>query len=479
MSLADEKLETTDASPGLSSHSRDDLEKRLVRKLDQRMSIIVLLYTMNNVDRANITSARLAGFEEDLHLQGSQYATLLSITYVGFIIMQVPANMFLHWLERPAILIPWSMVIWGIISILTGLTQNYTQVLLARLLLGFAEAPFFPGIMFLISGWYKRDELAVRVALINFGSVLSTAFGSLFASGVLTGMQGILGQAGWRRDTWLFYLEGGITTIVAINAMFILPSFPHNTKWLTPEERSLAISRLADDGYGRMDGPGTRTSIQGLRDALCDWKVWWFTIFLTIERIALSYGVYFPTLVASMGYDMTVTLMLVIPPSVLATIGAFVFSRYSDRTQKRAMFIIASNALAAVGFIMSFCTMNTAARYISLFLMNQNAGGQMVFWAWIKNTFAREPAKRAVAIAVISGLSSVGSIAGPFLWPLNWGPTYRHSYAICIATLGVATAMIGVMHLHLKWVNAQIERNEQDVKDINELPDPVGFRYLV
>lgn len=109
--------------------------------------------------------------------------------------------------------------------------------------------------------------------------------------------------------------------------MFILPSFPHNTKWLTPEERSLAISRLADDGYGTMDGPGKRTSIQGLRDALCDWKVWWFTILLTIERIALSFGFYFPTLVASMGYDMTVTLLLVVPPSVLATIGALVFSR--------------------------------------------------------------------------------------------------------------------------------------------------------
>ncbi|KAG2055541.1 MFS general substrate transporter [Suillus hirtellus] len=473
MSLADEKLETTDASSGLSSHSRDNLEKRLVRKLDQRMSIIVLLYAMNNIDRGNITSAQLAGFGEDLHLQGSQYATLLSIIYVGFIIMQVPANMFLHWLERPAILIPWSMVIWGIISALTGF---YTQVLLARLLLGFAEAPFFPGIMFLLSGWYKRDELAVRATIVSFGSVLSTAFGSLFASVVLTSMQGILGQAGWR---WLFYLEGGITIIVAICAMFIIPSFPHNTKWLTSEERSLAISRLADDGYGRMDGPGKRTSIQGLRDALCDWKVWWFTILLTIERIALSFGFYFPTLVASMGYDMTVTLLLVAPPSVLAAIGAFVFSRYSDRTQKRAVFILASNALTAVGFIMSFCTIDTAARYTSLFLMTQNAGGQMVLWAWIKNTFAREPAKRAVAIAAINGLSSVGTVAGPFLWPLNWGPNYRYSYAICIATLGVATAMIGVMHLHLKLVNAQIERNEHEVQDINDLPDPVGFRYLV
>ncbi|KAG2142325.1 major facilitator superfamily domain-containing protein [Suillus bovinus] len=473
--LSDEKLKTTDAS-GLPSHARDDPERRLVRKIDLRMAVVILLFTLHNIDKANITSARLGSFENDLHLQGNQYATLLSIVYVGFIVMQVPANMFLYWLQRPAILIPWSMVLWGVVSILTGISQNYTQVLLTRLLLGFVEAPFFPGVIFLLSGWYKRDELALRATCLSLGSVLSTAFGSSLASGILTGMQGTLGQAGWR---WLFYIDGGMTIVVAICTMFILPNFPHNTKCLTPEERSLAISRLEDDGYGSMDGPGKRTTMQGLRDALRDWKVWWFTILFTINHIALSFGFYFPTLVASMGYDTSVTLLLVIPPSVLATTGAFVFSRYSDKTRKRTIFILASSALTALGFIMTICTMNTVARYVSLFLMAQNAGGLMVLWAWVKNTFSREPAKRAVAIAVISGVSSAGNIAGPFLWPLSWGPTYRYSYAICTIALGMSTAMTCVMYLHLKRVNAQIERNEQNAKDIDDLQDPVGFRYLV
>jgi hypothetical protein len=128
----------------------------------------------------------------------------------------------------------------------------------------------------------------------------------------------------------LFYIEGSITIIVAICAMFILPAFPHNTKWLTPEERSLAISRLADDGYGTLDGPGKRTTMQGLWGALSDWKVWWFSVTLTVFHIALSYGAFFPTIVATMGYDMTVTLLLAAPPWLLAMIGAFALSRSVD-----------------------------------------------------------------------------------------------------------------------------------------------------
>jgi len=69
----------------------------------------------------------------------------------------------------------------------------------ARFFLGFAEAPFYPGVLFLISGWYKGDELALRTALVSCGIPISGAFGSLMASGILAGMQGVLGKAAWRQ----------------------------------------------------------------------------------------------------------------------------------------------------------------------------------------------------------------------------------------------------------------------------------------
>ncbi|KAG2369568.1 MFS general substrate transporter [Suillus spraguei] len=397
-------------SSGIPSHSRNDLERRLLRKLDLRMSIIIVLYALNFVDRTNASSARLAGFEQDLHLQGNQYATILSIVYVGYIFMQVPANMVLHWLQRPSILIPGTMVIWGLVSTLAGpsisvvhgyvlwpcpgATKNYTGILLARLFLGFVEGPFFPGIVYLISGWYKRDEIAVRTTLVVCGSVLASGFGAVFASGILTGMQGKLGQAAWRQET---LISGGASIQVAICAFFILPDFPHNTKWLTPEERELAISHLREDG---IDELGKQTTMQGLRDAVCDWKVWWLAVALFSQFVALSFIIYFPTIVATLRYDLTNTLLLCTPPWVFSTIVAFVISRYSDKTRKHFTFLFFSNALAGVGFIISICTMNTAARYFSIFLMAQISAAYMVIWGWINNILSEEPAKRAVTIAL-------------------------------------------------------------------------------
>jgi MFS family permease len=462
-----------DLPTGAPCHDRNVLEKRLVRKLDLRMSVIVILYTLNMIDRSNVSNARLQGFEKDLHLEGQQYATILSILYVGFIIVEVPGNMFLHWMERPAIFIPSCMIVWGVISVLIGFTTNYAEVLVARLFLGFAEGPFLPGALFLISRWYKRDELAVRTALVSSGIVFSAAFGSLFASGILSGMQDKLGLAAWR---WLFFIEGGMTILVAVCAIFVLPDFPHNTRWLTPEERTLAISRLEEDNFGKIE---KQTAMQGLWDAVSDWKVWWFSVAFMFHYIAQSFFAYFPTLCATLGYNTTTTLLLCAPPWMFAAIVAFAVTWYSDKKQKRYKYFVVSNAVGAIAFIMSIFTMNKAARYISMFLMAQMMAGYLVLWGWANNTFAREPAKRAVTIALMNGMGQIGNIVGSYAWPLNWGPTYRYSYVTSIAVMVVSTIMFGGMYIHLNHLNEQIERNEQDTKDSKELQVPIGFRYVV
>jgi MFS family permease len=70
--------------------------------------------------------------------------------------------------------------------------------LLTRFFLGFVEAAFFPGALFLLSKWYKREELGLRIALLYCGNIVSNAFGALLASGILDGMQGTPGHAAWR-----------------------------------------------------------------------------------------------------------------------------------------------------------------------------------------------------------------------------------------------------------------------------------------
>jgi len=424
----------------------------------------------SQVDRNNAGAARLRGFEADLHLRGQQFATLLSILYVGYIIMQIPSNMFLNWIGKPSLYLPCCMIIWGMISALTGIAQNFVGALLTRFFLGFVEAAFFPGALFLLSKWYKRNELGLRTAILYGGNIISNAFGALMASGILSGMNGKLGHAAWR---WLFFIEGALTIAVATVAIFVLPDFPATSRWLSPLERTLALRRMEEDA-GVGDEKETEGQGNGLWLALTDIKVWWLSLALTSQVIALSFNAFFPTLSATLGFNTTVTLLLCAPPFIFAVIVAGLLSYHSDKTGERFYHITVSLSLGIVGFIIAISTMKTAARYVSLFLMAQSYAGFVVLYAWMSNTFPRPPSKRAVALAFINAFSQLGNVAGSYVWPASWGPTYRNSYAICIATSGFAIFLCWTLRLHLIALNRQLDQEEED-QNIKVK----GYRYML
>ncbi|RDB22569.1 hypothetical protein Hypma_010246 [Hypsizygus marmoreus] len=465
----DPHAEDPDAEFG-GTEARRKLERRLLWKVDARMSILVVIYILNYIDRNNAGAARLRGFETDLNLKDQEFATLLSILYVGYIIMQVPSNMFLNWMGKPSLYLPCCIIIWGVISVLTGITTNFVGALLTRFFLGFVEAAFFPGALFLLSKWYKRNELGLRTAILYCGNIISNAFGALMASGILSGMQGKLGHAAWR---WLFYIEGALTIAVAVFAIFILPDFPTNSKWLSPEERALAIRRMEEDA-GVGDEEQTEGSTSGFWLAVTDIKVWWLALALTSEVVALSFNAYFPTLSATLGYNTTVSLLLCAPPFVFTAIAAAYVSHHSDKVGERFYHIAGSFGFGILGFIISISTMNTAARYVSLFLMAQSYAGFIVLFAWMSNTFPRPPSKRAVALALMNAFSQLGNIAGSYVWPKNWGPTYRYSYGICIATSGLAIIMCWIFKQYLISLNKKLDEEEEE-KGMKVK----GFRYML
>ena len=128
-----------------------------------------------------------------------------------------------------------------------AVVQDYKALWAIRLLLGAAEAPLFPGTAFLIGSWYTADELGKRVTLFSTaGTVLSGAFGGLIAGGISDTLEGVHGLQSWK---WLFIIEGLLAVVIGIVGFFLIPDFPHRyTKWITSEERKLAISRIQKQG---------------------------------------------------------------------------------------------------------------------------------------------------------------------------------------------------------------------------------------
>lgn len=116
--------------------------------------------------------------------------------------MQVPSNMAINLVSRPSLYIGCSMLLWGLVSTLSGIVNNFTGMVVIRFFLGFVEAAFLPGALLILSKWYTRRELTTRNALLFCGNLISNAFSALVGAGVLSNMQGVLGHAAWR---WLFF----------------------------------------------------------------------------------------------------------------------------------------------------------------------------------------------------------------------------------------------------------------------------------
>ena len=235
---------------------------------------------------------------------GTQFNTATSILFVGYLLMQLPSNLLLTRV-RPSIYLGLAMCLWGVISASQAATHSFPALVVARFFLGFSEAPFFPGAVFLMSSWYKRSELTQRMAWFFAGSSLANAFGGLIGAAVLGNLEGAHGIAGWR---WLFIIEGVITIGLALIATVILPDYPSTTRWLTAEEKAYAAWRLRED-TGEEDEADAISIKEGVLLALRDPRLYLFTLFQHCSLLSQSFQYFFPTIVKTLNYGSVQTLL--------------------------------------------------------------------------------------------------------------------------------------------------------------------------
>ncbi|GAB7349704.1 hypothetical protein MBLNU459_g0445t3 [Dothideomycetes sp. NU459] len=444
----------------MTAEDRAHVERKLVRKIDFRlMPAVIIMYIMNYLDRNNIASARLAGLEDDLGLTSTQYQTCVSILFVGYLLMQIPSNLFLNKIGLPAIYLPTVMIIWGIISGATAATQSFGGLVAIRFCLGFVEAAYFPGCLFFLSSWYTRKELAFRSAILYSGSLISGAFSGLIAAGITEGMDGDRGLRAWR---WLFIIEGSITVVIAFCAYFILPNFPRTTKWLTEEERQLAVWRLQEDiGVDDWVNSGEQSFWHGMKLAFLDVKMWILMVMLFGIVASGSVTNFFPTVVKTLGYGNIESLCLTAPPYVLAVITAFLNAWHADRTGERYLHVVLPLCVAVIAFVIAAATTATAPRYVSMMLMVPGIyTGYVVVLAWISNCIPRPPAKRAASLAAINAVSNASSIYASYMYPQSAGPRYKVAMSVNCATAFLAIMMATLLRIVLTRLNKKLDRGE-------------------
>lgn len=163
------------------------------------------------------------------------------------------------------------MVLWGALTMCMALIKDYSHLVILRIFVGIIESGFAPGILLIISSWYKREEQSKRFAVYMSAAILSGAFGGLLAGAITGGLEGKYGIRGWR---WLFIVEGAATVGWALIAGFILLDFPANSRGLTEREREIAIARLQDGGVmTHTEGDERMGKRKSFWLAITDWRV--------------------------------------------------------------------------------------------------------------------------------------------------------------------------------------------------------------
>jgi ACS family tartrate transporter-like MFS transporter len=305
------------------------LEQVTLRKVAWKLvPFLCLLYVFNILDRANLGFARL-GMQDDLDMSQEMFDLGYGLFYIGYLLFEVPSNLLLRrvgarrWIAR-------IMISWGLISCLTMFVYDVASFYAIRILLGVAEAGFFPGIILYLSYWFPDRERAKMTAYFMMAIALASVFGNPLSGLIMHYLDGAWNLYAWQ---WLFLLEGIPSILLGTVVFFKLVDGPAQAEWLAPDERNWLVERMQREERDRQETHGADRL-----GALLDWRVWLLiAIYSTVAVGSNAGGAYFPTLIKDrFGSWNTLQIgLLSALPHLCAAIGMVLFSASSDRIGKR------------------------------------------------------------------------------------------------------------------------------------------------
>lgn len=385
-----------------------DLERSTLRIVSLRIvPFIGLLYILNILDRTNVGFARLQ-MQDDLGLSQATFDFGYGMFYVGYVLFEVPSNLLMRrvgarlWIAR-------IMISWGLISAATMFASDIWSFYGLRVLLGIAEAGFFPGIILYLSYWFPDRQRAKMTAFFMMAIGLASVFGNPLSGWIMDRLDGEFGLHGWQ---WLFILEGLPASLVGIVILFYLNNSPREARWLSDKQRSWLVGRLAEEERVRLEQHGPDRL-----QAMLQPRVWLLiAIYFTAAVGTNAGGAYFPTLIKEQ-YQQTTNFQiggLTALPHLCALVAMALVGISSDRTGERRWHLAASAVVAAIGWSIVARGPSPA---VTLFGLCVAQAGMMsmlpVFWT-IPSSFLTGMAA-AGGIALINSFANIGGFFGPWL----------------------------------------------------------------
>jgi MFS transporter, ACS family, tartrate transporter len=413
------------------------LEANTIAKVSSRLvPFLIICYFVAYLDRVNVGFAALT-MNEDLGLSQTAFGFGAGIFFIAYFIFEVPSNLLLErfgarkWIAR-------IMLSWGILSGLmafipniaraTGLGNENTFYLI-RVLLGAAEAGFFPGIIFYLTLWFPAMYRARIVGYFMAAIPLSTVIGAPI-SGLLLYLHGGLGLAGWQ---WLFIIEAVPAIILSVIVFFYLTDRPADATWLAADERDWLTERL---GLEQRQREAVREYTVG--QVLINPRVIGLSL-VYFGAVATNYGLGFflPQIVKTFGLNTFLTTVVAATPYVVGTIAMVWWGRRSDHVGERRYHTAIPLFIAAAGIAASTLFDDPTLRMISFCVAGFGIFACLpVFWT-LPTAFLTGAAC-AAGVAVINSIGNLAGFVGPFA--MGWIRDHTGSYTgglLLLAGLGI------------------------------------------
>jgi MFS family permease len=246
-----DKDEYSDSRRMSASYALDPVaERKLVWKFDLRiLPVLAVMYLFNSLDKSNLGNAKTAGLEKTLKLKGDQFNIILSVFFVPYV-LTAPFLGIAGKKYGPSRVLPIMMFCFGFTTVMVVTVKNFGGLMTIRWFLGMSESAFFPLVIYYQTTFYRRGELARRLALFYAAQSIASAFGGLLAFGVFHIHTGSL--ANWR---YLFLIEGCCTVLFSCFAFWYLPYSAARASFLTEEEKRLAFYRMQVDSSSVVNEP--------------------------------------------------------------------------------------------------------------------------------------------------------------------------------------------------------------------------------
>ncbi|MCI1946498.1 MFS transporter [Clostridium luticellarii] len=365
---------------------------------------LVLVYIVAFMDRTNISFAIAGGMDKELGMTATIAGLASGIFFFGYMFLQVPGGRIA---ERASAkkFIACTIIAWGGLAALSGISQNTYQILVIRFLLGVAEGGVWPAILTIISHWFPVHERGRANAVFMMNAPIASII-----TGPLSGF--IVSAFSWR---YVFIIEGAIAIILLFIWFPFVDDHPKDAKWISKEEREYIETALREEQVA-LSGTASVRKIP-LSEVISSKLLWILCIIYGCYQAGIyGYSLWLPKIIQGVSTSgMTGIGLLSTIPNIIAIFGLIYFSRKSDSTMNRKKY----TALPMVGFAIclfisiQFKAGNPLASFIFIafcgfFLYSANS----VFWTIPAQVFESDMAAQSRGIINIIG--GLGSFVGPY-----------------------------------------------------------------